>query len=120
LDERPVGIHRGRNVERYFEEHRHHSTVATLAGEIVGVAVLVGPLLDLIWVKPSARSKGIGSALMEEAERRAAIDSRELTLEVWKVNRRAVEFYERLGSSVSGTTSDPITSLDKLVMQRAI
>ena len=57
---------------------------------------------------------------MEEAERRAAIDSRELTLEVWKVNRRAVEFYERLGSSVSGTTSDPITSLDKLVMRRAI
>jgi ribosomal protein S18 acetylase RimI-like enzyme len=84
-----------------------HATVATLDDEIVGVAVLVGDLLDLIWVKPAARSNGIGSALMEEAERRAPIESGELTLEVWKVNRRAVDFYKRLGFSVSGTTEDP-------------
>jgi hypothetical protein len=50
------------NVERYFEEHWHQAMVATLDGEIVGVAVLVGALLDLIWVKPSVRSSGIGSA----------------------------------------------------------
>src|SRR5689334_6217932 len=37
------------NVERYFEEHWRQSTVATLGGEVVGVAVLIDGLLDLIW-----------------------------------------------------------------------
>jgi ribosomal protein S18 acetylase RimI-like enzyme len=74
--------------------------------------------LDLIWVKPSVRSNGIGSALMEEAERQAPIESGELTLEVWKVNRRAVDFYKRLGFSMSGTTEDPVTGLEKLVIRR--
>jgi hypothetical protein len=39
----------GENVERYFEEHWSKSTVATLGGALVGVAVLIGGLLDLIW-----------------------------------------------------------------------
>jgi GNAT superfamily N-acetyltransferase len=46
-----------------------------------------GRLLDLVWVKPSMRSKGIGSALMENVEHQAALDRKELTLEVWTVRR---------------------------------
>ena len=108
----------GGNVEHYFAEHWQQATVATLGDEIVGVAVLLGALLDLIWVEPSVRSNGIGSALMEEAERQAPVESTELTLEVWRVNRRAVEFYRRLGFSVRETTEDPLTGLEKLVMRR--
>jgi hypothetical protein len=43
----------GGNVERYFDERWQQSTIATVGGEIVGVAVLEGTLLDLVWVKPS-------------------------------------------------------------------
>jgi GNAT superfamily N-acetyltransferase len=43
--------------------------------------VLLGTLLDLIWVTPPLRSQGIGSALLDDAERRAATAGDELTLE---------------------------------------
>ena len=39
----------GGNVERHFEERWEHATVATFRGEIVGVAVRQGVLLDLVW-----------------------------------------------------------------------
>ena len=110
----------GGNVDRYFDENWQHATVATLGAEIVGVAVLIGNLLDLIWVKPSMRSKGIGSTLIEAVERQAALDSSALTLEVWEVNRRAVAFYDRLGFSVGGTIDDPVTNLEKLVLQKTL
>jgi ribosomal protein S18 acetylase RimI-like enzyme len=110
----------GGNVERYFEERWPQSTLATVSGEIVGVAVREGTLLDLVWVKPSMRSKGIGSTLMETVEDQAALDGKELTLEVWTVNRRAVDFYERRGFSIDGTVKDPITGLEKLVMRKAL
>jgi len=108
------------SVERYFEERWQQATVATLHDEIVGVAVLLGALLDLIWVKPSMRSRGIGSTLMEGVEEQAARESTELTLEVWKVNRRAVDFYERRGFSVVRTLDDPVTGLERLVMLKAL
>jgi GNAT superfamily N-acetyltransferase len=110
----------GGNVDRYFEENWQHATVASLGGDVVGVAVLIGNLLDLIWVKPSLRSNGIGSALLEAVERRAAPESSELTLEVWTVNGRAVAFYDRLGFSIGGAVADPGTSLEKLVMRKTL
>ena len=110
----------GGNVERYFEERWQQSTIATVGGEIVGVAVLEGTLLDLVWVKPSMRSKGIGTALVENVEHQAALDKKELTHEVWTVNQRAVDFYERRGFSVEGKLVDAVTGLEKLVMRKAL
>jgi ribosomal protein S18 acetylase RimI-like enzyme len=107
-------------VDRYFEEHWRTATTATCRGEIVGVAVLVGAVLDLIWVKPEFRSRGVGSALMEAIERTAATGVGVLTLEVWRANQRGVAFYERRGYLVSQTIEDPHTGLDKLVMQKAL
>jgi ribosomal protein S18 acetylase RimI-like enzyme len=66
------------------------------------------------------RSKGIGSTLMEAVEDQAALDGKELTLEVWTMNRRAVDFYERRGFSVDGTMKDPVTGLEKLVMRKGL
>ena len=108
------------NVERYFEGHWRQSTVATVDGEIVGVVVLGGTVIDLVWVTPAMRSTGIGSALMDTVERQAALEGHEVELEVWTVNRRAVGFYERRGFSVDGRTDDPATGLEKLVMRKAL
>lgn len=110
----------GGNVERYFDEHWRESTVAAVREEIVGVAVRQGALLDLVWVKPSMRSKGVGSTLMATIESQAALDGHELRLEVWTVNRRAVGFYEGRGFSVDGVVSDPVTGLEKLLMRKAL
>jgi ribosomal protein S18 acetylase RimI-like enzyme len=110
----------GGNVEQYFDEHWRESTIATVRDEIVGVAVRHGTLLDLVWVKPSMRSKGVGSTLMETIESQAGLDGKELTLEVWTVNQRAVGFYQRRGFSVDGVLSDPVTGLEKLLMRKAV
>ena len=107
-------------VERYFDEHWRETTVAISGGDVVGVAVLVDGLLDLIWVRPRSRSQGIGAALLRAAESKAAVGNDELTLEVWEVNRRAVAFYEREGFSVTATSVDPQTGLAKLVMRKAL
>jgi len=109
----------GGHVEGYFEEHWHQATIAVSGDEIVGVAVLAGSLLDLIWVRPDSRSEGIGSALMDAAERQAAAETGVLTLEVWDVNRRAVAFYDRRGFSVRAAAEDPQTGLMKLHMRKA-
>ena len=55
---------------------------------------------------------------MADAERQAG--GRELRLEVWKVNQRAVSFYERLGFTTTEETADPDTALAKLVMRKAV
>ena len=109
----------GGNVERYFEERWEESTVANVLGEIVGVAVRQGTLLDLLWVKPSMRSTGIGSTLMDTVERQAALEGPELRLEVWTVNRRAVGFYERRGFSADEVLTDS-TGLEKLRLRKAL
>jgi ribosomal protein S18 acetylase RimI-like enzyme len=110
----------GGNVERYFRERWRKATVATHHGKIVGVAVLEGTLLDLLWVDTARRSQGIGGALLEEAERQAALAGDELVLEVWRVNRRAVKFYERHGFTITRAFDDPETGLEKLAMRKAL
>jgi ribosomal protein S18 acetylase RimI-like enzyme len=104
------------NVERYFEEHWPDATVATIDARIVGVIVCRGTLLDLAWIDPPVRSQGIGSALMADVERRA---SGPLRLEVWKVNERAVAFYERLGFRTAEEFTDSM-GLAKLVMRKTL
>ena len=106
------------NVERYFEKHWPNATVATVDARIIGVVVLRGGLVDLAWVEPAFRSQGIGSALMAEADRQAR--GGELRLEVWKMNERAVAFYERLGFGAVEELDDPATGLAKLVMRKAV
>ena len=110
----------GGQVERYFDKHWYQATVVTSGDEIVGVAVLIGAVLDLIWVRPESRSQGVGTALLRAVEMKAALESDVLALEVWDVNERAVAFYEREGFSVTATTEDRETGLDKLVMRRTL
>jgi ribosomal protein S18 acetylase RimI-like enzyme len=104
------------NVERYFRERWRKATVATHRGTIVGVAVLDGTLLDLLWVDAARRSQGIGGALLEE-ERQQLCPETSWWLEVWRVNRRAVEFYERDGFTIV-SVDDPETGLEKLAMRK--
>lgn len=79
-----------------------------LGGEIVGAAVCVWTLatfsgrpglnLHDFSVLPAAQGRGVGSALLEEMQRRAkARDASKLTLEVVGTNEAAQRLYERFG-----------------------
>jgi GNAT superfamily N-acetyltransferase len=79
--------------------------VAIERAEILGVAwVIITPALDrsaylgLLLVAEGEQSRGIGSALLADAERRArALGSRHMVLLTSTTNRRARAFYRRHG-----------------------
>ena len=70
-------------------------------GSLVGFAAIWCrpiPFIDNLHVKPSCRSKGIGSALMKAAAKEL-IDRGNQTAYLWvfESNKNAIRFYERLG-----------------------
>jgi ribosomal protein S18 acetylase RimI-like enzyme len=72
--------------------------VAEVAGAVVGfMALLAGPVIDLIAVRADARRAGAGRALV------AAIADRTVTVGTQIANIGALRFYERLGFSAIST-----------------
>jgi len=79
--------------------------VAVESGEILGLAWVIttraldrSAYLSLLLVAEGKQSRGIGSALLAHAERRArALGSRHLVLLTTTTNRRARAFYRRHG-----------------------
>ena len=68
--------------------------VATLDGEVVGMAVIRPGELDQLYVAPAAQGRGIGSRLVDLAKRRSP---QGLGLYTFQANQRAHGFYERRG-----------------------
>lgn len=68
--------------------------LAVVDGDIAGFIELAGSHVSNLFVDPAFQGRGIGSALMAEAERRIEGD---LTLSVFTVNPDARRLYERLG-----------------------
>jgi ribosomal protein S18 acetylase RimI-like enzyme len=89
---------------------RHWRELEILPGDVVLVAEedgMIGfiavwcrpaPYIDNLHVKPSLRSTGVGSALMNAATEQL-IQQGHRTAYLWVVesNKRAIQFYERLG-----------------------
>ena len=67
---------------------------AVVGGAVVGFLALDGPLITNLYLRPDHRSRGIGSALLEEAKRQRPDG---LELWVFEPNRGAIRFYERHG-----------------------
>ncbi len=78
--------------------------VAIRDGAVAGFLDLVGSHISNLFVDPQHQAQGIGTALMAEAERRAAGD---LTLSVFTLNPDARRLYERLGFEVEGVKTMP-------------
>ena len=74
-------------------------------GEVPGFAGSEGRNIEGIFVSTQFRSKGIGTAILQEAKRRFP----SLTLQVYCKNRRAFLFYQREGFSIIKEEMDPDT-----------
>ncbi len=87
--------------------------VADRAGEVLGFLWLVArgafarsDYVQLIGVRPSERSRGVGRALMEFAEAKSLAEGRALFLLVSDFNMDAQRFYQRLGYRQVGQLDD--------------
>ena len=83
-------------ARRHVEQHWRSFTVATIKGEVLGVLQIVGDSIENIEVDPKAWGKGIGSALMDAAEREIAQGHATARLIVRSFNQRARDFYRRI------------------------
>jgi ribosomal-protein-alanine N-acetyltransferase len=105
--------------------HRGACLVAEIGGSAVGFICFrivsdEAEVLNLA-VTPAVRRQGVGSLLLDEALREAALQgARRVFLEVRESNQPALEFYRRLGFSVSahrrGYYADPVE--DAVVLMR--
>lgn len=93
--------------------------VAEAAGEIVGVLTLYQPesFVHALYVSHAAQGQGIGRALLALA---ASSTCGNLTLKCDLANRRALQFYDRLGlERMGGGESDGVAWV-KLIARRPI
>ena len=89
--------------------------LAFLDGQVVGFTILVmnGAFVGYVQsvcVAPEWRSKGIGSQLMDFAEKRIFSETPNVFICVSSFNKGAQRLYERLGYKVAGELEDYIVS----------
>ena len=73
------------------------TTVATIAGEVVGFVTVIEDEVEQIYVATTARGSGVADALMRHAEETIARRFDTAWLSVVVGNARARRFYERSG-----------------------
>lgn len=107
-------------IENTIVNEPHSIIVATLNENLVGVAEIdfnrpcpIGniaePELGKLYVLDAFFGKGIGYNLMNEVEKTAlAKGHKQVWLEVWDENPRAIAFYERQGYRAIGTVPFPM------------
>ncbi|MBD3895834.1 GNAT family N-acetyltransferase [Halomonas sp. ML-15] len=84
-------------------------------GQVVkGFFSLHGDALAALFVAPACQGQGIGSALLERAKRLRS----ELTIDVYKENRKTIGFYESCGFEAITETVCEYTGHRELVMRR--
>lgn len=96
-----------RNITVACEDEK---IVGYLQTENRGQSIFVRMLL----VHPKHQEKGIASDLMNQLFRQASYNLRTISLEVFKVNSRAVKFYRRFGFEVKGET------IHSLIMEKSL
>ncbi|HEY7409585.1 MAG TPA: GNAT family N-acetyltransferase [Vicinamibacteria bacterium] len=89
------------------------TTLAEVAGRVVGLAVVIGDELEQLYVDRGARGTGVAQALIADAERRvAAAGHAVIWLAVATENHVARRFYAKCGWSDAGAFAYDAESLD--------
>ena len=97
---------------------------ASVDGQVVGVLILhlAGPLngyIQIIAVHPDWRCRGIGTGMIQFAEERIFRQSPNVFICVSSFNRRAQQFYERLGYTRVGELTDFLrTGLSEFLLRK--
>jgi ribosomal protein S18 acetylase RimI-like enzyme len=99
-----------RDIDRKVARDPDNLLVLEVDGQLIG-SVMVGyeghrGWINYLVVHPDHRGRGLGQALVHEAERRlAALGCPKVNLQVRSSNRSAIDFYRRIGYSVDDVVS---------------
>lgn len=86
------------SFEQYVEEHWRQIVVAKSAGQVIGFGLGAADEIVGLGVLPAWWRHGVGRALMGQLEQgMRARQVKTVRLEVYEVNRQAVDFYRALG-----------------------
>jgi ribosomal protein S18 acetylase RimI-like enzyme len=111
----------GDETDKYVSSMLSGMLVAVADSEIVGVVAIAGATIDLVWVAPAKRGRGIGAALMTAAEKQIRADGHSIArLEVFASNREAIRFYEAHGWTRQDVYPDPVSGVDKARMEKKL
>ena len=110
----------GDEVERYVEQTWRRTTLAMQGEVLAGLVALEDEVIDLVWVRDELRGQGIGSLLMETAERELAGRYEEAELECFAPNVASLAFYHSRGYREVRRYFEPASALDKIVLRKRI
>ena len=82
-------------------------------GKVAGFISLAGQIVCALFVAPEAQGEGAGKALLEHAK---ALKG-EISLKVYKENRKAILFYEKNGFRAVGEEVDEHTDCLQVLME---
>ncbi len=87
-------------------------TVVLAGNEIVGYCQVEDQgqelFIRMLLLLPEYQGKGIGGRLIKEVIESAKAESKDVSLQVFKVNKRARAFYERHGFHMTGSTPSSV------------
>lgn len=84
------------------------------SGNVDGfISVMEQQFIGALFVRHSEQGKGVGKALMEQAQENYP----KLLLEVYQQNQTAVDFYQAMGFSTASQQPHPETNQITLIMQ---
>ena len=108
----------GDAVGKYVAARWESCHVAEEAGEVVAGCFTEGDLLDLLMVDPARQGRGIGGALLADAEARLFEAHPVIRLESFAANTAANRFYEARGWRASARKTDPDTGVEVVVFRK--
>ena len=101
----------GGGVTDHVDTHFGACRVAEQDGDIVGFCVTKGPLIDLLMVAPPHQRRGIGRALLADAEARLFAEHAAIRLESFADNSAANAFYMSQGWQPGELVADQDTGI---------
>ncbi|QUH06018.1 GNAT family N-acetyltransferase [Saccharopolyspora erythraea] len=106
------------HIESHFQQGHVHCMEAE--GNLVGLAILDGPTIDLMMIDVRCQRQGFGRVLLAHAEEMLFARYEELRLESFADNRTANAFYEACGWSVVGPLESDGPAKIELVRHRGV
>ena len=94
--------------------------VAVDGPDLVGVLALNNHRIDIIWVDPSHRERGVGGQLMDVAEDSVSDHHGSIEVDCLKPDVNAIQFYENRGYTQQKTYIDQFSGISKVVMYKSL